>query len=65
MVTPEGQDFVYRVDASAVDGHDEEMIRAGLLRVIEPVSGEVTIFRTEPVRDPAGKIVAYRAWVRR
>jgi len=34
-----------------------------MLRVIEPISGEVTIERYEPVLDARGKVVAYNAWV--
>ena len=39
--------------------------RAAILRVIEPISGEVTLERYEPVRDAQGKVVAYNAWVLR
>jgi hypothetical protein len=31
--------------------------------VVEPISGEVTLQREEPVLDSHGKIVAYNAWV--
>jgi hypothetical protein len=38
--------------------------RAAILRVVEPISGEVTIERYEPVLDASGKkVVAYNAWV--
>ena len=37
--------------------------RAAILRVVEPISGDVTIERVEPVLDSHGKIVAYNAWV--
>jgi hypothetical protein len=39
--------------------------RAAILRVIEPISGEVSIERYEPVRDAQGRIIAYNAWVLR
>ena len=38
-------------------------IQAAILRVIEPISGEVTLDHYEPVRDAQGRIVAYNAWV--
>jgi hypothetical protein len=41
----------------------EEDRRAAILRVVEPISGEVAIDHYEPVRDAHGKIVAYNAWV--
>lgn len=63
VVTPDGK--VYQVDASAVDAQDLGMVRTNFQRVIRPISGAVVIERIEPVRDQAGQIVAYRAWVRK
>ena len=38
--------------------------RAAILRIVEPISGAVTIERYEPVFDASGKnVVAYNAWV--
>jgi hypothetical protein len=51
------------VDASVVDAQDEAMVRNNLLHIIEPISGRVTLLSTEPLRDSAGRIVAYRAVV--
>ncbi len=39
--------------------------RAAILRLIEPISGEVTLERYEPVNDSSGRIIAYNAWVLR
>jgi hypothetical protein len=44
-------------------GQTEDERRAAILRVVEPISGEVTLERYEPVVDAHGKIVAYDAWV--
>lgn len=60
---PDGQGFIYQVDASAINGADDASIRKDLLRVIEPISGEVDIVRFEPVKNDSGKVVAYKAWV--
>jgi hypothetical protein len=38
-------------------------LRAAILRAVEPISGEVTIDRYEPVLDSHGQIIAYDAWV--
>jgi hypothetical protein len=62
-VTAEGK--MYQVDAAQVDAQDEGMVRANFLRVIRPIAGGATVERVEPVRDAAGHIVAYRAWVRK
>lgn len=57
--------FIYRVDATAVQGSSDADIRAGLLSVIEPIAGEVKIMKYEPVQDVGGKTIAYRVWVHR
>ena len=41
------------------------LLRAAMLRVIEPISGEVTLERYEAVHDAQGKVVAYNAWILR
>jgi hypothetical protein len=65
-VTSDGADgFVYRVAASAVQGRDEDEIRQSLLRIIEPIAGEVELTRVEPVRDKSGHVTEYRAWISR
>jgi hypothetical protein len=60
-----GDQLVYEVDAPIVDAQDELMIRNNLRRVIEPISGRVSILKTETLRDSSGRIVAYRAVVRK
>ena len=40
-------------------------LRKALLRVIEPISGDVTIEGYQPVLDTKGKVVAYDATVKR
>ncbi|MBZ5504786.1 MAG: hypothetical protein LAO78_04790 [Acidobacteriia bacterium] len=55
----------YQVDAQMVDAQDEGMVRANFQRVLRPIAGAVTVDRVEQVRDGAGHVVAYRAWVRR
>jgi hypothetical protein len=68
VVHPDGQGgFVYEISPSAVragDG-DAAAIRTDLLRVIEPIAGEVELQRYETVVDRRGRITLYRAWVRR
>jgi hypothetical protein len=40
-------------------------LRAAILRAVEPISGEVTLERYEPVKDAQGRVIAYDAWVLR
>ena len=65
VVYPDGQSLVYQIDSAAVTGTDDASIRAGLLRVIEPIAGEVDIDRYEAVRDARRHVVAYKVWVTR
>jgi hypothetical protein len=59
--------FVYQIRADQPGGpqasQTDDERRAAILRVVEPISGAVTIERDEPVLDSHGKIVAYNAWV--
>ena len=58
--------FLYQVRADDMrDAKSEEEKRAGMLRLIEPISGEVAIDHYEPVPDAAGKVIAYNVWVLR
>jgi len=57
--------WVYQVDAKAVSGRDDDAVRTQLLRVIEPISGSVSISRYEPVTDKKGKVIAYKVWAER
>jgi hypothetical protein len=62
VVQQEGDGFIYRVDASAVNSGSDADIRESLQRIIEPVAGEISIDRYEPVRDGKHNVVAYKVW---
>jgi hypothetical protein len=58
--------FMYQVRADDIGAAKTDAeVQAAILRVIEPISGEVELERYEPVRDAQGKVVAYNAWVLR
>jgi hypothetical protein len=62
--------FIYEIRATASNGYpnpgqSEDDRRAAILRVVEPISGEVTLDHYEPILDSKGKVVAYDAWVLR
>jgi hypothetical protein len=62
--------FLYQIRAEDIQqstGSDQsdDAIRSAILRVIEPIAGEVTLERYESVRDAQGKLIAYDAWVTR
>ena len=56
--------FHYQVraeDMGKATTDDEK--RAAMLRVIEPISGEVTLERYDEIKDASGRVIAYDAWV--
>jgi hypothetical protein len=59
--------FIYQIRADQPGGPEasqtDDQRRAAILRVVEPISGAVTVERYEPVLDSHGKVVAYNAWV--
>jgi hypothetical protein len=58
--------FMYQIRADDTGGASTDADRrAAILRVIEPISGEVSLERYEAVRDAQGKVIAYNAWVLR
>jgi hypothetical protein len=70
MVYPDGSGgLIYQVDARAVQPGDDDFIRNQLLRVIEPISGEISISRYEPMYDSSNdknrKVLGYKVWVDR
>jgi len=58
--------FIYQVRADDMgNANTDQARRAAMLRVIEPISGEVTLVRYEEVKDAAGRVIAYNATVLR
>jgi hypothetical protein len=61
--------FIFEIRADQNGGpstaQTDDARREAILRVVEPISGEVTLERYEPVPDAHGKVVAYNAWVLR
>jgi hypothetical protein len=58
--------FLYQIRTE--DMHDAKTdveLRNAILEAIEPISGEVTLQKYEPVTDATGRIIAYNAWVLR
>jgi len=57
--------LVYQIEASAISASNDPGIRAQLLQVIEPISGNVSIAKYEAVRDSSGRILKFKVWVQR
>jgi hypothetical protein len=58
--------FIYQIRADDMGNADtDEKRRAAMVRVIEPISGEVTLVRYDEVKDATGHVIAYNATVLR
>lgn len=66
VVMPDGAGgLIYQVEGPAISGQNDLAIRGELLRIIEPISGAVSIIKYEATRDRAGRVLSYKVWVRR
>lgn len=64
IINADGQGgFIYQIEGSAVSAQDDGAVRLELLKIIEPISGEVTITKVVPVKDRAGHVLTYKVWV--
>jgi hypothetical protein len=58
--------FIYQIRVEELGGAKTDAeLQAAILRVVEPISGEVKLERYEAVKDAQGKVIAYNAWVLR
>jgi hypothetical protein len=57
--------LVYQVEASAISAGDDRAVRDQLLRILEPISGAVSIVSIEPVSDHMGKVQSYKIVAKR
>jgi hypothetical protein len=57
--------LLYQVSANAVTTGDDESVREQLLRIIEPISGAVSIVSYETVSDRKGNVQGYKVIARR
>lgn len=65
-VAPDGRGgFIYQIEAQVLPGSSDSGLRAEMLSVIEPISGEVTITKYEKISNPDGKARFYRVWANR
>jgi hypothetical protein len=65
-VVPDGQGgLIYQIEAAAVTTEGDAAVRNQLLQIIEPISGEVSIAKIEPIRDGSGRLLSYKVWVAR
>ena len=63
VIPDEKGGFVYQIQASAVNAEVGQDVRAQLEKIIEPISGAVSITRYEAVKDAGGHAQSYKVWV--
>ena len=57
--------LVYQIEASAITPGDDRGVREQFLRIIEPISGAVSIVSYEAVRDRKGREQSYKVVAKR
>lgn len=57
--------LVYQVEATAISPGDDRIVREQLLRILEPISGAVSIVSVETMEDHKGKVQSYRIVAKR
>jgi len=66
VVQPDGPNgFIYEVDGSVITGKSDDQVRENLLRVIEPIAGEVEIASYQAIKDSHGRVTVYKVRVQR
>ena len=63
LIPDEHGGFIYQIPASAVNAATGVEVRQQLVKIIEPISGAVSVSRYEPVKDASGRTQSYRVWV--
>jgi hypothetical protein len=66
VVTPDARGgLVYQISAGAITPGDDQSVRDQILRIIKPISGEVSILSYEAVADGKGHVQTYKVLVKR
>jgi hypothetical protein len=66
VVAPAAQGrLLYQIEASAILPGDDHSVRDQLLKIIEPISGAVSIVQYDAVKDGRGRVQSYKVLVQR
>lgn len=65
VIPGEKGEFIYQIQASAVNAAEGSDVNRQLERIIEPISGAVSIVRYETVKDAAGRLQSYKVWAQK
>jgi hypothetical protein len=64
VIPGEKGEFIYQIQASAVNAAEGSDVNRQLERIIEPISGAVSIVRYETVKDASGHLQSYKVWAK-
>jgi hypothetical protein len=66
LVTADAEGHLfYQVAASAISPGNDQSVREQLLRIIEPISGAVSIVSYEQISDHQGQVQSYKVLAKR
>jgi len=57
--------LLYQIEGAAVSPGDDRAVRDQVQRIIEPISGGVSILSVEAVKDGRGRVQSYKVLVKR
>src|SRR5271157_922587 len=63
VIPGEKGEFIYQIEASAVNTAAGQDVRRQLEKIIEPISGAVSITKYETLKDAKGRPLSYKVWV--
>jgi hypothetical protein len=63
VIPGEKGEFIYQIQASAVNAAGGGDVHRQLEQIIEPISGAVSITKVEAVKDTSGHTLSYKVWV--
>jgi hypothetical protein len=65
VIPGEKGEFIYQIQASAVTAVQGGDTNRQLEKIIEPISGAVSIVRYETVKDASGHLQSYKVWAKK
>jgi hypothetical protein len=65
VIPGEKGEFIYQIQASAVNTVQGGDTNRQLEKIIEPISGAVSIVRYETVKDASGHLQSYKVWAKK
>jgi hypothetical protein len=65
VIPGEKGEFIYQIQASEVSTANGRDVQRQLEQIIEPISGAVSITRSETVKDAAGHLQSYKVWAKK